>query len=127
MKKKPYGYLIIIILVIILIVKNITGDKANSSASEEAFRDTASLIITHHAKCRMNCREIDMHEIKEIVSKGKLNRSRSGIGAKGDETFALEGYSSDEQHIRVVVAPEENGLVVITCIDLEKEWPCNCN
>jgi len=75
----------------------------------------------------MDCRKINIEEIKEILEKGKINYAKSGYGAKGDRTFALEGYSREHQHLRVVVAPENDGLVLITCIDLNKEWPCNCD
>lgn len=92
-----------------------------------AYRDTTDLILTKHVACRMECREITLEEIKEILVHGKLNNAKSKIGSKGDQTYALEGYSEDGQNIRVVVAPEKNGLVVITCIDLKKEWPCRCN
>lgn len=74
----------------------------------------------------MGCRHITEQEIKEIVENGTVNYRKSGIGSKGDSTFALEGFSHENQHIRVVVAPESDGLVIITCIDLEHEWPCNC-
>ena len=74
----------------------------------------------------MDCRYITEQEIKEVISEGTINHSKSGRGSKGDETYALEGYGDEHQHIRVVVAPENDGLVVITCIDLDREWPCNC-
>lgn len=98
----------------------------STSAPVEAYRDTSNLLLTHHVKCRMACRQISLVEIKEILADGKLNLSKSSKGSEGDDTYALEGVSSDRQTIRVVVAPEDNGLVVITCIDLDKEWPCNC-
>ena len=75
----------------------------------------------------MDCRQIIIDEIKEILKNGNINRAKSGIGAKGDSTYALDGYSLENQHIRVVVAPENNELVVLTCIDLDKEWHCDCN
>ena len=74
----------------------------------------------------MDCRHITEEEIKEVIHDGTVNYSKSGRGTKGDETYALEGFSNEHQHIRVVVAPENDGLVVITCIDLDYEWPCNC-
>ena len=74
----------------------------------------------------MDCRHITAQEIKEIIHNGNVNYSKSGPGNKGDDTYALEGYSNEHQHLRVVVAPENDGLVVITCIDLDNEWPCNC-
>jgi len=37
------------------------------------------------------------------------------------------GYSIEKQHIRVVVAPENDGMIIITCIDLDREWSCDCD
>lgn len=91
------------------------------------FRDTTHLLLTNHAICRMDCRHINREEIKEIIMEGTVNYSKSGLSKKGDDTYALEGYSKEDQHIRVVVAPEEDGLVVVTCIDLDHDWPCNCD
>ena len=82
------------------------------------------LILTKHAKCRMECRHISLTEIKEIIKTGKENYSKS---QRGNNTIALEGYSNEGQHIRLVVAPENNNLVVVTCIDLDREWNCHCN
>lgn len=126
MKKKINTYLILLIVIILIIAKGIQIIK-KENLSPENFRDTSHLILTRHVKCRMNCRQITLEEIKEVLKKGKLNRSKSGVGSGGDRTYAVEGYSYENQHIRVIVAPENKGLVVITCIDLEKEWPCNCN
>lgn len=98
----------------------------NENPGAGSFRNNSHLILTKHIKCRMDCRHITEDEIKEIIRNGKVNYNKSGIGSKGDSTFALEGFSHENQHIRVVVAPESDGLVLITCIDLDKEWPCNC-
>ena len=75
----------------------------------------------------MDCRNITIDEIKHVLKTGYVNNSKSGIGSHGDSTFALDGYGADKQHIRVVVAPEHAGLVVITCIDLNKKWFCECD
>src|SRR5437868_1263766 len=101
------------------------GDLSGSSAANALYRDTNHLILTKHARCRMDCRHITAEEIKEVIHTGNVNYSKSGRGDKGDMTYALEGYSNEHQHIRVVVAPENDGLVVVTCIDLDNEWPCN--
>lgn len=129
MKKQHYGYIVILILVIFFLLKNFLGSNSARVPNTDGsvYRDTSDLILTRHVACRMECREITLKEIKEILIHGKLNNAKSKIGSQGDQTYALEGYSEDGQNIRVVVAPEKNGLVVITCIDLKKEWPCHCN
>ena len=119
----------ILCIFLIIIIFGIWAGKNNffrSSSNENVFRDTDHLILTKHAKCRMDCRHITAQEIKEIIHIGNVNYAKSGRGNKGDNTYALEGYSNEHQHLRVIVAPENDGLVVITCIDLDHEWPCNC-
>ena len=125
MKRK---YFILSVFTILIILGIWLGKKNNffKSSAYELFRDTHHLILTKHAKCRMDCRHITDREIKEIIQTGNVNYSRSGRSNKEDDTYALEGYSNEHQHLRVVVAPENDGLVVITCIDLDNEWPCNC-
>ncbi|MGN6194745.1 MAG: DUF4258 domain-containing protein [Ginsengibacter sp.] len=123
-RKRNLYFLLLIVIVFLLVIKRFSCVRNNDA--NESFRDATHLILTKHVECRMDCRHITEEEIKEILKTGKVNYRKSGIGSKGDSTFALEGYSHENQHIRVVVAPESDGLVVITCIDLDKEWPCNC-
>ncbi len=128
-RRKSTLALIVIIVTLIIIKLVFFGEpfEKSNSTEVESFRNTSHLKLTKHARCRMDCRHITLQEIKEILQKGSENISKSGTGGKGDKTYALEGYSSEHQHIRVVVAPEVDDVVVITCIDLDKEWPCNCN
>jgi hypothetical protein len=126
LKRKRNLYIFLLIAALFLVVKSLNWFN-QSKKNIRSFRDANHLILTSHAKCRMNCRHITKEEIKEILKDGRLNKAKSGIGSKGDSTFALEGYSLENQHIRVVVAPESDGLVIITCIDLERDWPCNCH
>ena len=74
----------------------------------------------------MDCRHIDESEVKEILENGTLKYERIEKNNKGF-TYPLEGYTHDQQHVRIVFAPHEDTLVVVTVIDLEKEWECNCN
>jgi hypothetical protein len=90
-------------------------------------RDLTPLIYTRHARCRMGCRHIDDSEIKEILQKGKINYSKSDLHSKPDPKYALEGLTHDDQQVRIIFAPSKRGMVVITCIDMNEEWECNCN
>jgi hypothetical protein len=125
LKRKAGIYIFLFIAVVFFAIKNFGW--FDQLQNNESFRNTSHLIFTRHVKCRMDCRHITEKEIKEILKNGSLNKSKSGIGSKGDSTFSLEGYSHENQHIRVVVAPDNDGLVIITCIDLEREWPCDCH
>ena len=96
------------------------------AANESFNRNYTRIKYSKHARCRMDCRKIDEAEVKDILKNGELNMERIAEDEKG-RTFPLEGITRDSQHVRIVFAPHDEELVVVTVIDLEKEWPCNCN
>jgi hypothetical protein len=126
LKHTTFYYVILILLAVLLIMRGFDG--FSPGKSHPAFLTNSSrLILTKHAKCRMACRQITEGEIRQILKDGVINYKKSGVGSQGDSTFAVEGYSQEKQHIRVVVAPENDGMVIITCIDLDREWSCDCD
>ncbi len=89
-------------------------------------RNTAKLIFSKHAKCRMDCRHIDESEIREILKSGIVNEKKIQRDKRGI-TWPVEGTTHDGQRVRIVFAPKDDGLVVVTVIDLGTEWSCDCN
>ena len=94
----------------------VTGDEPFS-------RNPENIIYTKHARCRMDCRHITEEEVKEILQTGKLNSDKIEEGEKGP-TYPLEGRTKADKMMRIVVAPKKNDLVIVTVIDLDKDWPC---
>lgn len=84
------------------------------------------LIFTKHARCRMGCRHIDADEVREILQNGRINERKSEPAARPDPKYALEGRTRDGQEVRIIFAPSDRGMVVITVIDLDTDWPCDC-
>lgn len=80
----------------------------------------------------MDCRHITEKEIREILEGGEINYRKSQPDGHPDPKYALEGYTKEGQHLRIVFAvptgrPETaHSLVVITCIELGVEWQCDC-
>jgi len=103
-----------------------TKSSADTRNSLDVFRDTdAEYFFTKHARCRMDCRSITQKEVKEIVRKADVNYNKSDLNAAQGPKYALEGYTSrDRQHIRVIVAPKQKHLSIVTVIDLDKDWEC---
>ncbi|QEC43910.1 DUF4258 domain-containing protein [Pseudobacter ginsenosidimutans] len=89
-------------------------------------RRTEKLIFTKHARCRMGCRHIDEAEVRDILLNGRINDRKSEPAARPDPKYALEGKTKDGQEVRIIFAPSDRGMVVITVIDLDTEWPCDC-
>lgn len=101
--------------------------KIEKEADIPFSRNVSQLIYSKHAKCRMGCRNIDESEVRDILAKGTINTARIEASEKG-VSYPLEGNTKDGQHVRIVFAPKSGGkMVVVTVIDLEKEYECNCN
>lgn len=88
-------------------------------------RNTTHLVFSKHAKCRMDCRKIDEVEIREILKNGTVNKKKIQQDKRG-MTYPVEGTTQDGQRVRIVFAPKGDALVVVTVIDLGKEWSCDC-
>lgn len=88
-------------------------------------RNATPIIFSKHAKCRMDCRKIDESEVKDILKNGTINHKKIQNDKRG-KTYPVEGYTRDKQHVRIVFAPKGEGLVVVTVIDLDTEWKCDC-
>lgn len=84
------------------------------------------LVFTKHARCRMGCRHIDESEVREILEKGTVNARKSEPAARPDPKYAVEGRTHDGQQVRIIFAPASRGMVVITVIDLDTDWTCDC-
>ncbi len=91
-------------------------------------RNTTDLFFTKHARCRMECRRITQKEVKEILANGTINYNKSDLNASDGPKYAVEGVTSDKQNVRVIFAPKQKHMTVVTVIDLENEWACpSCN
>lgn len=148
---RAYAYLFLAFLAGILLVTASCTDHPGKEAGKPAVADPAAqppvrpaapesplptpagfdrkakrLIFTKHARCRMDCRHIDEQEVREILEKGRVNLRKSEPTGRPDPKYALEGSTRDGQQVRIVFAPASRGMVVITVIDLDREWACHC-
>lgn len=111
--------------------KTITTDKRKDPSSEpdrnHGFDRRISYIeYTQHAKCRMQCRKISQAEVEEVMQDGKINYNKSNVDARPCPTYALEGETKDNQFVRIVFAQCDLKTKVVTVIDLETDWSCDC-
>ena len=136
MNKKylPFLALLAAILLFVWVKKNQRGAVRHTNVTVQPAdvqtgdfnRNINHIVYSKHAKCRMDCRHIDESEVKEILANGTINYNKIEEDPQG-KTYPLEGITHDKQHVRIVFAPHENELVVVTVIDLDTEWQCNCN
>lgn len=98
----------------------------SSSNAERFDRTTTNLFFTKHARCRMKCRHITQQEVKDILVNGTVNYKKSNLQDPQGPTYALEGITADRQHVRIIFAPKQQHLTVVTVIDLDYDYECNC-
>lgn len=101
-------------------------DEPGRDAGFDRRHGDGKLIYTKHARCRMACRHIDESEVQEILQTGAINERKSEPAARPDPKYALEGRTHDGQQVRIIFAPADRGMVVITVIDLDTDWSCDC-
>ncbi len=90
-------------------------------------RNPSHINYSKHAKCRMACRHIDETEVTDMLKNGTINYKKSDLqGEDCRKKYAVEGYSKDKQHLRLIFAQCSDEITVITCIDLDQEWTCDC-
>jgi hypothetical protein len=76
----------------------------------------------------MQCRHISEAEVRDILSNGKINYRKSELQAQPcNKRYAVEGTTRDNQRVRIIFAPCNTEETVVTVIDLDREWTCNCD
>ena len=61
-----------------------------------------------------------------LIKKGLIHFNKSDRRAKPCPTYALQARTSEGQYVRVIFAQCDNQTKVVTCYDLEREYPCDC-
>ena len=102
-------------------------DPAGNVNRDRGFDRRISYIeYSNHVRCRMGCRHITQAEVEDIMQNGKINYSKSDLQNARCPRYALEGNTSDNQFVRIVFAQCNEKTEVVTVIDLDTEWQCNC-
>jgi hypothetical protein len=83
------------------------------------------LRTTRHGACRMACRHLDEAEVRQILAEGTRDPARTRDDGRCP-SHALEGRTRDGQQARVVFAACPDETRVVTAIDLDTDWPCDC-
>ncbi|HLG39970.1 MAG TPA: DUF4258 domain-containing protein [Chitinophagaceae bacterium] len=143
MNKKWYPYTLIVVLgVALFFVKRcrqedvkkpeVTDTKKRKDPASEVNRNRgfdrriSYIEYTGHAKCRMECRRISQAEVEEVMQEGKINYNKTDVNARPCPAYALEGVTKDDQFVRIVFGQCDLKTKVITVIDLNTDWSCDC-
>jgi hypothetical protein len=126
-KKAGIIFLLILVLAYMLVQRLQHQPDASHTLRQRGFdRRISTVEYTQHARCRMQCRQISQSDINEIMHRGEINYAKSDVEDKPCPTYALQGYTNDGQHLRVIFAQCETKTKVVTAYDLEKDFECHC-
>lgn len=138
MKRTGLYILILALALAIIIIKKFKGDnqsnRRSKSTSTKIYTDRDKgfdrritfLEYSNHAKCRMECRHITQAEVEEIMQDGKINYNKSDLQNARCPRYAVEGVTADKQDVRIVFAQCNEKTEVVTVIDLDTDWTCQC-
>jgi hypothetical protein len=108
-------------------INNTKSNSTRTTNRDKGFdRRISYLEYSKHAKCRMECRRISQAEVEEIMRDGKINYSKSDLQSTRCPRYAVEGITADNQKTRIVFAQCNDKTTVVTVIDLDTEWSCDC-
>ena len=137
MKKILPIILLIVLAIIALLIKRCnnapvvkrenTTSRPTTGREVRFDRTIAKFFFTKHARCRMKCREITQKEVKEILVEGTINYNKSDLNDPQGPTYAVEGTTNDRQHVRIIFAPKQQHMSVVTVIDLDVDHQCDCD
>lgn len=140
--KKAVPYLLILLMaILVIVIRKCQGTEENSRSSKDTTRESGTVInrdrgfdrrvsfleYSNHAKCRMACRRITQEEVKDIMQNGKINYRKSEIKNARCPRYAVEGTTEDRQRVRIVFAQCNEKTNVVTVIDLDTDWACDCS
>lgn len=131
-KYLPYLILLAAILLLYYVKQHQRGKRITDIETpipiptiDDGFRQIEHYNYSKHATCRMACRHIDESEVREIIKNGNINYKKIEEDDRG-KTYPIEGITHDKQHVRIVIAPKINALTIVTVIDLDTDWSCDC-
>ena len=125
-KKAGIIFLLILALAYMLMRVQEQSDPSHTIRQRGFDRRISVIEYTQHAQCRMQCRHISKNDVNDIVRSGEINYAKSDVEDKPCPTYALQGYTNDGQHLRVIFAQCDTKTKVVTAYDLEKDFECHC-
>jgi hypothetical protein len=129
MNSKKAGIIFLLILALAYMLMRRVQEQSDPSHTirQRGFDRRISVIeYTQHARCRMQCRQISQNDINDIMRGGEINYAKSDLEDEPCLTYALQGYTNDGQHLRVIFAQCDTKTKVVTAYDLEKDFECHC-
>lgn len=79
------------------------------------------LTYVRHARERLNQREVTTYEVREVLRTGWNEKRKDEFKPEfGGWNYAVRGKTIDDRELRIAVAIDVYGAIVVTVVDLDK-------
>jgi hypothetical protein len=132
--KKAFPYILLALLAIaaLLIKRCRNASHSKKTATDNVDRNNgldrrlSFLEYTDHAKCRMDCEHISTQTIENSLQTWHVDTAASEFNAGPCPIFALQGYTENKQHLRIIFAQCDFKTKLITCFNVDSVFDCHC-
>lgn len=123
------GFLIGCVLVYFMLFRGtnrsywLPANRVREQVNKSQFR------YSERAECKMKCRQITRTEVEEILKNGEVNFSESDTRGAVVPSYAIEGKTSANKNLRVLITIFEQDSVaeITTIVNLSGNHDtCNC-
>jgi hypothetical protein len=82
---------------------------------------SSEIIYSPHAKCMMECRKISEQDVQKVLKEGDVNFQESNVHDTPCPSYAIEGSSTGNKLIRIVVTTVDSISEIETAMELNLE------
>jgi hypothetical protein len=83
--------------------------------------ESSNYIYTSHANKRIKQREVTRFEVKQVLLSGHHEKRKDSFDEEWNSWhYSIKGKTLDKKNLRVVVSFDENNMLIITVIDLDR-------
>jgi hypothetical protein len=130
LNKKYRGFiqgLLLLLIVVFAVWKFFPGAGAGEdNCTLPARLPVDELVYVNHARCRMDCRDIDEALVEDVYLHGEINCKKSSIN-NGNHRYALEKRDQSGDMIRIILEDDHGKHVIVTAIRLDRKDRCECS
>lgn len=87
---------------------NTTNDAAKTDTTDKdkpkKLKLNSKIVLSKRAQCQMDCDKITMEQVKEVLSKGKINPKKSDTKKKPCPILVLESSEKDKRPLRIAIS-----------------------
>ncbi|HEV7230388.1 MAG TPA: DUF4258 domain-containing protein [Bacteroidia bacterium] len=125
-----FGFFLGALIVWFGVMKNRPDDNLTSWLPKNRIvmqLDTNKMVLTGNAGCRLNCQDVKVEDLKELIKHGQVNFSQSQVHETPCPRYAIEVTTKKGKHLRLFcgACAAETRILGVLNTDSPKD-SCTC-